>query len=346
MPYVEKNNEERDIKAISIAISTKDRRDDLAKLLASLERLDYPKEKIEMVVVEEADNPDPIEGVKYVFIPRLNKGYSYTRNVAVQNCSHEFIAFVDDDCIVTPSWLKGLNGALAGDISGVVGSIKVKECNTIGWCENILGYPGGGLKAIDESGHHTKMTKTIVTANALLKADAIRTIGGFDEDGSLRFGGEDALLARHFHDKGFKLLFNPFAVVYHKPKENLISIFKWAYRTGQGHTLLSRYISGERLALWKRLAHTFSFKICLFVFGMILFQRYLYTYVFFMFMVYFIKVDYNYQFHRRYIKKWSIFLLLPIVKAFFDLGEDFGRIRALFYKKNLSNSSFCKGMPH
>ncbi|PJB45652.1 MAG: hypothetical protein CO106_01310, partial [Deltaproteobacteria bacterium CG_4_9_14_3_um_filter_44_9] len=113
MPYVEKNNEERDIKAISIAISTKDRRDDLAKLLASLERLDYPKEKIEMVVVEEADNPDPIEGVKYVFIPRLNKGYSYTRNVAVQNCSHEFIAFVDDDCIVTPSWLKGLNGALA-----------------------------------------------------------------------------------------------------------------------------------------------------------------------------------------------------------------------------------------
>jgi len=79
-------------KSISIAISTKDRRNDLNRLLDSLGNLDYPKDMIEVVVVEEGDSPRTIGGVKYIFIPRLGKGYGYSRNLAVRQCSNDLIA--------------------------------------------------------------------------------------------------------------------------------------------------------------------------------------------------------------------------------------------------------------
>lgn len=134
------------IPSISIAISTKDRRVELSNLLASINNLNYPKDNIEIVVVEEGDNPIPIEGVKYVFLPRLNKGFGFTRNIAVKNCSQNLIAFVDDDCTVTAEWLNELLKCLDDNIAGVTGGVLVKDCNVIGYCENLLGFPAGGLK--------------------------------------------------------------------------------------------------------------------------------------------------------------------------------------------------------
>jgi glycosyltransferase involved in cell wall biosynthesis len=332
MSIVDEYNQDFTTQPISIAISTKDRRNDLSNLLDSLQKLNYPKESLEIVIVEEGDKPDPINGVKYVFIPRLNKGFSYTRNIAFQNCSHKLIAFVDDDCEVTPDWLNELSKHLKDDVSGVIGSVKVRDCNTIGWCENILGYPSGGLKAIDGAGNNIRSTESIVTCNALLRSEAIRSVGGFEESGNLRFGGEDAVLAICFNKKKFKLIFDPSASVYHKPKENLIAIFKWAARMGKGHTLLAEYLHGQSvsLSIFRKLI---TFKIVLFIMGLFIFYNYIFSYTLIVLLVYFIRINTTYIFHRKYIKKWSIFLLLPIVKIFFDLGEYFGRIYALSYTR-------------
>ncbi|MBU0769720.1 MAG: glycosyltransferase [Proteobacteria bacterium] len=330
MAIVDKYDRDMTTQPISIAISTKDRRKDLSNLLDSLKKLNYPKENLEIVIVEEGDKPDPINDVKYIFIPRLNKGFSYTRNIAFQNCSHKLIAFVDDDCEVTPDWLNELSKHLKDDFSGVIGSVKVKNCNAIGWCENILGYPGGGLNAIDDAGNNIRPTESIVTCNALIKSEAIRSVGGFDESDNLRFGGEDAVLALYFNREKFKLIYNPSAVVYHKPKENMIAIFKWASRMGKGHTLLAKYIHGQSISLniFRKLL---TFKIILFIIGLFIFYNHSFYYTSIVLLIYFIKINSTYIFHRKYIKKWSIFLLLPIVKIVFDLGEDFGRIYALSY---------------
>jgi glycosyltransferase involved in cell wall biosynthesis len=89
---------------VSVIIITKDRRDDLKKTIQSLQELNYPRDRLEVVVVEEADKPAEVKGVKYIFIPRMNKGFGYARNIGIKNAKGEIIVFTDDDCIVEGNW--------------------------------------------------------------------------------------------------------------------------------------------------------------------------------------------------------------------------------------------------
>lgn len=327
--------------SVSIAISTKDRRNDLYKLLNSIKYIDYPKEKIEIVVVEEGDKPKPIEGTKYIFLPRLNKGFGFTRNVAIENCTHNLIAFVDDDCEVTPAWLKELMDCMDEKTSGVTGGVRVKDCNSIGYCENIVGIPSGGLKKINESQNKPHLTDIIVTCNSLVKKDLILRIGGFEETHYTKFGGEDSILSHKLRNVGFRLIYNPRAVVYHKTKDNFKEIFCWALRMGKSRLLFNQYI-GNGGFRFDYLKDSIIVKIFLFLFGFIFFHHHALIYFSLILTLYWLKIVYEHSFYRRYIKSNYIWAVLPIVKFIFDIGIDFGRLFALlFYKRGKIRRSTC-----
>ena len=108
---------------VSIVVITKDRRQDLLRAVDSLARLDYPRERMEVVVVEEGDEPGPLDGVEYVFLPRRDLGLGYARNAGVRRARGEVIAFTDDDCIVDPAWVRELvSGFDDPRIAGVAGA--------------------------------------------------------------------------------------------------------------------------------------------------------------------------------------------------------------------------------
>lgn len=316
--------------SISIAISTKDRRNYLYKLLDSIKNLDYPEDEIEIVVVEEGDKPKPIEGTKYIFLPRLNKGFGFTRNVAIENCTHNLIAFVDDDCEVTPAWLKELMDCLDEKTLGVTGGVRVKDCNAMGYSENIIGIPAGGLKKIHESQNKPRLTDMIGTCNALVRKDLILRIGGFEETHCTKFGGEDSILSYKLRKMGVRLIYNPRAVVYHKTKDNLKEIFFWALRMGKARILFNRYIGhgGFRFGYLK---DSIIVKIFLFLIGFIFFYQYALIYFSLILTLYWLKIVYEHSFYRRYIKSNYILGVLPIVKFIFDIGIDCGRLFALLF---------------
>ena len=79
------NTKNKELPPVSLVVITKDRCEDLSKCLSSLSTLDYPKEKLEIIVVEEADKPDLIQGIKYIHIPRKNRGWGYARNIGIRN---------------------------------------------------------------------------------------------------------------------------------------------------------------------------------------------------------------------------------------------------------------------
>jgi len=224
--------------AVSVLVCTRDRRQMLDLVLSDLVTQQYDGE-VEIVVVEETDSPRSPEGVTYVPHPMRNKGIAFARNLAIEHASHELLVFVDDDCRVEPSWLLQLVDIFEDEsVVGVQGGVTVPEgTNAIGWAETLLGFPGGGVTRIHQSGGEVQETREVSTLNAAYRKRVIEKVGGFPEDA--RFGGEDYVLAKRVAEQG-RLLFVPGALVRHVARGGLSAIWQWFVRRGMAEIGLLR----------------------------------------------------------------------------------------------------------
>ncbi len=222
---------------ISVLICTKNRRDDVARALASLRADGVQREGVEIVVIEETAEPAPIPGVRYVTHPPAGRGFAYVRNLAVETAKGSVLVFVDDDCEVERGWFDALLGPLLADpgVGGAAGAVLVRDCNAIGYAESILGFPGGGLRYLDAAGGRVVPTAHLSTCNCAYRREAIERAGGFSPLASL--GGEDSLLAERVTAR-WPCRYVPAAIVYHKPRQRLGAIFRWFVRRGRAEMLI------------------------------------------------------------------------------------------------------------
>jgi hypothetical protein len=99
----------------SVVVCTRDRPEPLLGCLESILRIDYPR--YEVLVVDNAPNTDATRGlvrerlghlphVRYLREPR--PGLSRARNAALEAARGEIVAFVDDDVVVDPGWLRSI----------------------------------------------------------------------------------------------------------------------------------------------------------------------------------------------------------------------------------------------
>ena len=309
----------------SVIIITKDRRTELKKAIDSIRKIDYPKEKLEIIVVEEAHSPQEIEGVKYIFIPwKKRKDFGYPRNLGVKNAKNEIIVFTDDDCTVEKDWLKQLVSCIGKDVAGVAGGVLVKDCNAVGYCENILGFPGGGLKKIIEAKSKISSTDQISTCNCAYQKLIFNDIGYFKEN--TPYSGEDYDFTQRVCRK-YKCLYNPNAIVYHKARGNLWKIFRWFNRRGICQVYLVKMGTSKFLTyLWDNLSNSLIVRfLCLFLALSLIGQNKAYIYALLLVIYYFV-IAFRYRFQWQKLHNIKTLLLTPVVKLVMDLGTDWGRI--------------------
>jgi GT2 family glycosyltransferase len=223
---------------ISVLICTKDRRADVARALASLQADGVPqREGVEIVVIEETAQPEPIAGVRYLALPPEGRGFAYVRNRAVEAAKGSLLVFVDDDCEVERGWFEALVGPLLADpaVGGAAGAVLVRDCNAIGYAESVLGFPGGGLRYLAAAGGRVVPTAHLSTCNCAYRRTAIEGAGGFSSHAVL--GGEDSLLAERVSTR-WPCRYVPDAIVYHKPRQRLGAIFRWFVRRGRAEILV------------------------------------------------------------------------------------------------------------
>src|SRR5262245_6250425 len=222
---------------VSVLICTKGRRADVPRALTSLRADGVDREGVEIVVVEETGRPEPIAGVRYVSLPPEGRGFAYVRNVAVETAKGSLLVFVDDDCEVERGWFDALLAPLLADpaVGGAAGAVMVRDCNAIGYAENILGFPGGGLRYYDAAAGRVVATAHLSTCNCVYRRVAIETAGGFSPRAAL--GGEDSLLAERVTAR-WPCRYVPGAIVYHKPRQRLGAIFRWFVRRGRAEILV------------------------------------------------------------------------------------------------------------
>lgn len=315
---------------VSILISTKGRRELAERLLISIKELDYPEDKLEIVVVEETAEPKPFEGVKYITIPTENRGFAYSRNVALKHASHPVVAFTDDDCLVHPQWLRELVSAFRPGVVGVAGAVLLTEPTLIGYCESILGFPGGGIKYLVNSDGKLQPTKYLSTCNCAYLKEKIEEVGGFKDQLPTR--GTDYLLAKDV-SKRYTCLYNPRAIVYHQARGSFRGIFRWFVRRGRGELTGLRLVKDRKGEIIHLLSSSITLKVLLVILLLSLLPIGLFPALIIAAIAYYSLMLYRYYFGYRYYKSLRAWLLVPLVKLMMDLGTDYGRLSFLLGRK-------------
>lgn len=199
---------------VSLVILTRNRCLSLERALRALLSQDYSN--YEVVVVDNGSIDQTREvvermGARYVFSPPED-GFACSRQHGVDAARGEIIAMCDDDCVPRQDWLKQLVQRLCSDESiGLVGGLVVN-----------VGFPEGkrfkGRGKIGRNGVITfvedpQEADYFGSANMAFKRSAFEAVGGYDP--FFRGGFEEADLALNMRRHGFRVEYEPSAVVEH-----------------------------------------------------------------------------------------------------------------------------------
>jgi len=115
----------------SVVVMTFKRPDGLRRCLTSLASQSFDPQSFEVVVVD-VSSP-PVDEVLAPFHPRLqlshqpapNRGVAANRNLGAERARGEVVAFLDDDCIASPTWLADLVQVVQREPNVLVGAPTV-----------------------------------------------------------------------------------------------------------------------------------------------------------------------------------------------------------------------------
>lgn len=98
--------------SVSIIVAARGRPSATRACVRSLLALDYARERLELVVIDDASEPPLAAALAGLPVPvvRLdrNLGQSAARNLAAAAATGELLAFIDNDCEAAPDWLREL----------------------------------------------------------------------------------------------------------------------------------------------------------------------------------------------------------------------------------------------
>ncbi len=118
--------DEAEYPAVSVIIPVRNRPAEITACLNSLNRLDYPAEKLEIIVVDDASGdatPEAVIRFPEARLLRMQHHHqaSFCRNRAAEAARGDVLAFIDSDCLADPTWLKELVPAFRDTSLGALG---------------------------------------------------------------------------------------------------------------------------------------------------------------------------------------------------------------------------------
>ena len=128
-----------DLPPVSVIVAARNEEEHIANCINSLLALDYPKEKIELIIVDDHSTDNTCQIVQSLAAnePRLvpislgdyfenNSGKAGAIQFAVEKSRGEFIFVTDADCQVPKTWVKNLLSAFTPDM-GLVGGVTLLD---------------------------------------------------------------------------------------------------------------------------------------------------------------------------------------------------------------------------
>lgn len=210
----------------SIIIPTYKREKSLLRLLESL--TSEVLKETEVIVVEQVfNNQKQIQefadkkkiNLKYVFLS--DPSTSKAKNVGASKAHGEFLVFLDDDVIVKPglvkNYLRNFGDRKVGAIAGrvlTVGQPLEQDKKNVGRITCFGKFTDGFSSIIKQE------VDTVIGCNACFRKEVFKRIKGFDEQFTGNAMREESDLSLRVKKLGFKIIFEPKAVVTHLREES------------------------------------------------------------------------------------------------------------------------------
>jgi glycosyltransferase involved in cell wall biosynthesis len=235
-----------------VVVPTKDRADKLDRCLDALCR-DVGADD-EVIVVDSASSDDATRrvaerhGVRYVRADRA--GTSRARNLGWRAARHNYIAFVDDDILVTPGWAAAMASTLSvPDVAFVTGRID-RPPDHDDSVDAVSLLPDPDPRPLDRD------TRGLfgMSANAGVHREALDVINGFDTrlgPATWFGGGEDNDFFDRLVRAGFRGRYDPDVLVWHEQWRTGRAYLnvQWAYGKGMGARFAKAVLRDRRRAM-------------------------------------------------------------------------------------------------
>ncbi len=213
----------------SIIIPTCNRPRQLSACLVALAQLDYPRDRYEIVIVDDgSETPVVAPGARVIRQP--NAGPGTARNTGAREASGEFLAFTDDDCAPAPDWLRQAVTRLAANPGHIVGG---HICNALR--ANLYAEASQMLVSYLYDYYNTgRRGPSFFTSNNMAVAHSLfLDVGGFDSLLS-RAAAEDRELCDRWLHLGHGLTYAPEMIIHHSHDLTLRSFWRQHFNYGRG----------------------------------------------------------------------------------------------------------------
>jgi len=224
---------------ISVVVPVYNAQETISLCLDSLVNQAYDREAFEVIVVDNGST-DSTAGliksypVRYVYFDDIKTSYA-ARNKGIEVSRGELIAFTDVDCRADSKWLYEISQSFEDkQIGGVAGNIVPD-----GFPRSTHQFCTDGKQKILLEASGRQVLPWINTANAIYRKDVLYEAGLFND---YFISSGDVDLSWRVCLAGYRLHYEPNAVVYHKLREEWLNYYRQHFRVGYGKAqLYKRY---------------------------------------------------------------------------------------------------------
>ncbi len=206
----------------------------IANTLDSLLLLDYPKEKLTVIVIDNGSTDRTVDivkgykGVKLLHEPK--KGKACALNKGIRESITELTGCVDADSIVSRESLRNQVGLFVSfDVGAVISVIKIRQPKNL--LEKVQHYEyilTAFVRKLMSTINTLYVTPGVLT---VYRTKVLKQVGGFDENNNLTEDLEIALNLRYHH---YKVLIQSESITYTNPPRTFWAFWRQRVRWFRG----------------------------------------------------------------------------------------------------------------
>jgi len=259
---------------VTVIVPVRNGEQTIEPLLESLQRLDYDRKKVEVIVVDGISTDrtrDIVKKYPVKLVVERKKGLNAARNTGIRNSNSEIVAFTDCDCVVPSNWIaKIVENFKDPQVSCVGGSINGLNGDFLSqYADNSLVPLMPFFKKREELNTIKLFLRHPAGCNMAFRRRVAEEVGCFDE--AIQHGFDEVEFAERVCRAGYKMVLDPNVFVWHRHRSTLKEFLKQNFRYGRGiGALLKRKGMKGVASTWSFLSLT-SFITWLLIFGSLTF---------------------------------------------------------------------------
>ena len=229
---------------VSIIIPVRNVEKDIGRCLESLNKLNYPKNKYEVIVADsnsEDKTPQIVKQYGAIIASTPQKSICAGRNEGLKVSRGKIIAFSDADCLMDENWIRNSLKYFQDSNIGGVGGINITPFDeaafgkAVGFVLDQTIFSAGSvygriLKNIKE-------VKSIPGCNAIYRKEVLDKVMPIDET---LLGGEDYVMNQKIRQLGYKILYTPDTIVWHYRRPTPKKFFKQIFHYGATRLIIGK----------------------------------------------------------------------------------------------------------